>query len=49
MSARRISIAGDVPALAVRDEARALGLLGWVRLEPDGTLSGTWRGTRLRS
>jgi DNA ligase D-like protein (predicted 3'-phosphoesterase) len=24
---------------AVRDEARRLGVLGWVRLEPDGTLS----------
>jgi DNA ligase D-like protein (predicted 3'-phosphoesterase) len=43
MTACRISVAGDVSALAVReavrDEARRLGVLGWVRLEPDGTLS----------
>jgi DNA ligase D-like protein (predicted 3'-phosphoesterase) len=43
MTACRISVTGNVAALpvreAVRDEAIRLGLLGWVRLEPDGTLS----------
>ncbi len=47
MSARHISITGDVLALAVRDEARELGLLGWVRLEPDGTLSGHVEGDQI--
>jgi DNA ligase D-like protein (predicted 3'-phosphoesterase) len=39
MTARRLSVTGDVAAEAVRDEASRLDLLGWVRLEPDGTLS----------
>ena len=41
-TASRISAAGDVADLALREDIRAraqqLGLLGWVRLEPDGTL-----------
>jgi DNA ligase D-like protein (predicted 3'-phosphoesterase) len=41
-TARRISVTGEVagPAIreAVRDEAGGLGLLGWVRLEPDATV-----------
>jgi len=41
-TARRITIAGEVsePALRdeVRDRARGLGVLGWVRLMEDGTL-----------
>jgi DNA ligase D-like protein (predicted 3'-phosphoesterase) len=41
-TARRITIAGDVsdPALRedVRDRARGLGVLGWVRVLEDGTL-----------
>jgi DNA ligase D-like protein (predicted 3'-phosphoesterase) len=50
MTACRISVTGNVAALpvreAVRDEAIRLGLLGWVRLEPDGTLSGHVEGER---
>ena len=41
-TASRISAAGDLADLALREDIRAraqqLGLLGWVRLEPDGTL-----------
>jgi DNA ligase D-like protein (predicted 3'-phosphoesterase) len=41
--ARRIAILGDVSELALREDVRAradrLGLLGWVRLMEDGTLS----------
>jgi DNA ligase D-like protein (predicted 3'-phosphoesterase) len=41
-TASRISITGDVSDLALREEvrsrARALGLLGWVRLMDDGSL-----------
>ena len=41
-AARRISVTGDVAALPVREAVRGrairLGLLGWVRLESDGTL-----------
>jgi DNA ligase D-like protein (predicted 3'-phosphoesterase) len=41
-TARRISVAGDVSEISVRqevqDRARTLGLHGWVRLTDDGTL-----------
>src|ERR1700722_9546018 len=48
--ARRIAIAGDVSELALREDVRAragrLGLLGWVRLMEDGTLSVHAEGDR---
>jgi DNA ligase D-like protein (predicted 3'-phosphoesterase) len=41
-AARRISVSGEVTDLPVREDIRSragrLGLLGWVRLETDGTL-----------
>jgi DNA ligase D-like protein (predicted 3'-phosphoesterase) len=41
-TARRISVSGEVADLPVREDIRSragrLGLLGWVRLETDGTL-----------
>jgi DNA ligase D-like protein (predicted 3'-phosphoesterase) len=41
-TASRISVTGEVPDLSLREDVRArairLGLLGWVRLEPDRAL-----------
>ncbi len=49
MTARRITLAGEVsdPAVSeeVRDQARRLGVLGWVRLMEDGTLCVHAEGT----
>jgi DNA ligase D-like protein (predicted 3'-phosphoesterase) len=48
--ARRIAIAGDVSEMDLREDVRAraggLGLLGWVRLMEDGTLSVHAEGDR---
>jgi DNA ligase D-like protein (predicted 3'-phosphoesterase) len=49
-AARRISIAGDVSYLSLREDvrslARRLGVLGWVRLTEDGTLCAHVEGER---
>src|SRR5882757_5371377 len=41
-TASRISVTGEVSDVSLREDVRSqasrLGLLGWVRLEPDGTL-----------
>ena len=48
LTARRVTVQGDVQGVSFRyycaQEARRLGVLGWVRNEPDGTVTAYLEG-----
>lgn len=48
LTARRVTVHGDVQGVSFRyycaQEARRLGVLGWVRNEPDGTVTAYLEG-----
>jgi acylphosphatase len=50
LTARRVTVHGEVQGVSFRDycaqEARRLGVLGWVRNEPDGTVTAYLEGGR---